>query len=237
MAVGPKVVGSIKTVFTVRVARAQFSGSSLVFDVGDLYLFLAAALVIAVSPGPGLLYVSARSLAGGRDEGLASSFGTGLGGLAHVVAGAVGVSALVVASAEAFTVLKIVGAAYLLWLGIMTLREASVPLSLAVEPKSSRQALRDGFMVEALNPKTAAFFLAFLPQFVDPAQPVALQFVLLGLISVALNTAADVAVACAAAKARSGFVNRPGLIKRLRQGSGVVMFGLGASLLLARRSS
>ena len=207
------------------------------FDASSLSLFLAAALVIAVSPGPGLLYVSARSLAGGRDEGLASSFGTGLGGLVHVVAGAVGVSALIVASAEAFTVLKVVGAAYLVWIGLKTLREASVPVPAAVEAKGPRRALRDGFLVEALNPKTAAFFLAFLPQFVDPLQPVAAQFVILGLISVALNTAADVAVACAAAKARSGFVNRPGLVKRLRQGSGVVMFGLGVSLLFARRSS
>jgi threonine/homoserine/homoserine lactone efflux protein len=91
--------------------------------LGGFALFVAAATVIAVTPGPGIFYVGARALAGGRREGLASSFGTGLGGLVHVVAGAVGLSALVLASAEAFTVLKYAGALYLIWLGVKALRE------------------------------------------------------------------------------------------------------------------
>jgi threonine/homoserine/homoserine lactone efflux protein len=107
-------------------------------------------------------------LAGGRKEGLASSFGTGLGGLVRITAGAVGVSALVLASAEAFALLKIAGATYLVWLGIKTVREARIAIYMRAEPAGARRAFREGIVVEALNPKTAAFFLAFLLQFVDP---------------------------------------------------------------------
>jgi len=92
-------------------------------------------------------------------------------------------------------------------------------------------------MVEALNPKTAAFFLAFIPQFIDPAQPVAPQFIVLGLISVALNTAADVVVTYGCARVQSRLEARPGSIRRIREGAGVLMCGLGLSLLLARKSA
>jgi threonine/homoserine/homoserine lactone efflux protein len=203
-----------------------------------MLLFLVSALVIALTPGPGTFYVAARTLAGGRDEGIASSIGTGLGGLVHIVAGAVGVSALVMASAEAFTALKIAGGLYLIWLGVKTIREASVAVPGHVVAAGAGRALRDGILVEALNPKTAAFFLAFIPQFVEPAQGnVALQFALLGAISVALNTAADIVVVFAAARARGTLTRRPSLIRRLRQGSGAVICGLGVSLVFARRTA
>lgn len=205
-------------------------------DLASLALFFAAALAIAISPGPGLLYVAARTLAGGRNEGLASSFGTGLGGLAHVAAGAIGVSALVLASAEAFTVLKIAGASYLVWLGVKSFREAGIAIETKVAATGAARAFREGIVVEALNPKTAAFFLAFLPQFVDlSVGPVWLQFVVLGLISVTLNTAVDVVVTCLAARARSAAVARPGLLRRLRQGAGLAIASLGLSLFFARR--
>lgn len=205
-------------------------------DSANLALFLLAATAIAVSPGPGIFYVAARTLAGGRNEGLASSFGTGVGGLVHVTAGAVGVSALVLASAEAFTILKIAGALYLVWLGIKTFRESRVVPDIRVEATGSRRAFREGIVVEALNPKTAAFFLAFLPQFVDPgAGTVWLQFLVLGLISVALNTGVDVVVAFLAARARTAAIARPTLLRRLRQGSGLLIASLGLSLLFARR--
>ena len=200
-------------------------------------LFLGAALVIAITPGPGIFYVAARTLAAGRGEGIASSFGTGLGGLVHVVAGAVGVSALVMASAEAFAVLKLVGAAYLVWLGFKTFRSAGqVTEVLDAETSGWHRAFREGVIVEALNPKTAAFFLAFIPQFIDPARgSVAVQFVMLGLISVALNTLADVVVTFLASNVRGSLMGRPQLLVRLRQGSGLVMCGLGATLAVARR--
>jgi threonine/homoserine/homoserine lactone efflux protein len=205
------------------------------FDTANLALFLAAALVVAVTPGPGIFYVAARTLAGGREEGLASSVGTGLGGLVHVVAGAAGVSAVVMASAEAFTVLKFAGALYLVWLGIKTFREARVALPLGVGATGAKRAFREGIVVEALNPKTAAFFLAFIPQFVDPAGGVALQFAALGLVAVILNTAADVVVAFMAARARTALAERPHAIRRIRQGSGAVICGLGVTLAFARR--
>jgi threonine/homoserine/homoserine lactone efflux protein len=199
-------------------------------------LFLLAALVIAAVPGPGIFYVAARTIAGGRKAGIASTFGTALGGLVHVVAGGLGVSAIILASAELFTVLKFAGALYLVWLGIRTFREAGVAQPGPIAPVGAQQAFRDGVVVEALNPKTAAFFLAFVPQFIDPAagHP-ALQFITLGLISVTLNTLADVVVVAIAATARATLSRKPALVRRLRQGSGLFIAGLGLSLALARR--
>jgi threonine/homoserine/homoserine lactone efflux protein len=155
----------------------------------------------------------------------------------HVFAGAVGISALVMASAEAFTFLKIAGAFYLIWLGLKTWREARVVEPTEVQTTGVRRAFREGVVVEALNPKTAAFFLAFIPQFVDPSANVAAQFIVLGLISVVLNTSIDLIVTYWAAKARSGLAKRPSFITRTRQASGAVMCGLGATLLFARRAS
>jgi threonine/homoserine/homoserine lactone efflux protein len=111
-------------------------------DTANIALFLAAALVIAVTPGPGIFYVAARTLAGGRREGLASTIGTGLGGLAHIAAGAVGVSALVMASAEAFALLKLFGSLYLLWLGVKTIREARLKMPAHVALTGPTRALR-----------------------------------------------------------------------------------------------
>jgi threonine/homoserine/homoserine lactone efflux protein len=211
-------------------------------ELTQFLLYVAAALLLAVTPGPGIFYVAARTLAGGRAEGVASSFGTGLGGMVHVLAGSLGVSALVLASAELFTALKLVGAAYLVWIGFHTIqsarREATSALAggTVTPPVGVQQAFREGVLVEALNPKTAAFFLAFVPQFVDPAAgTVAIQFVVLGTISVALNTLADVVVAYAASGIRSGAAARPKLIRRLREGSGAVMIALGLGLALAKR--
>ncbi len=202
----------------------------------DISLFLLAAVVIAAVPGPGIFYVAAKTLSGGRRAGIASTFGTALGGLVHVVAGGIGVSAIILASAQLFTMLKLAGALYLIWLGIRTIREAG---HLPTEPTGAigfRRAFREGIVVEALNPKTAAFFLAFIPQFLEPAagHP-ALQFMTLGLISVTFNTFADVIVIVAASAARAGLVRRPHLVQRLRQGSGLFIAGLGISLALARR--
>jgi threonine/homoserine/homoserine lactone efflux protein len=206
------------------------------FELTSFLLFTAAALVIAVTPGPGIFYVAARTLAGGYAEGVASSFGTGLGGCVHIAAGALGVSALVMASAEAFTLLKLAGAIYLVWLGFKTIREARLDAPSGVATTGAWRAFREGVLVEALNPKTAAFFLAFIPQFVSPAGgSVALQFVVLGLVSVGLNTLVDVVVAFMAARARDGFARGPKIIRRLRETSGLVMCGLGAALALARR--
>jgi threonine/homoserine/homoserine lactone efflux protein len=199
-------------------------------------LFLLAAFIIAAIPGPGIFYVAARTLSGGRAAGIASTFGTALGGLVHVIAGGLGVSAIILASAQLFTALKLVGALYLIWLGIKTFRDTGIAPPEQIEPAGTRRAFRDGVIVEALNPKTAAFFLAFIPQFIEPAMGyVALQFVVLGMISVALNTFADVIVVILASTARANLMRRPQLIQRLRQGSGLFIAGLGLSLALTRR--
>lgn len=208
-------------------------------DLTQFFLYLAAALLLAITPGPGIFYVAARSLAGGRVEGIASSFGTALGGLVHVLAGALGVSALVLASAELFTALKWLGAAYLVWLGVRTMMAArrDIPGADPAPAMGARRAFREGVVVEALNPKTAAFFLAFIPQFLDPsAGPVAVPFIVLGAISVTLNTLADIIVAIGASRIREGAASRPAFIRRLREISGASMIALGAGLALAKRN-
>lgn len=211
-------------------------------DINEFVLYLAAALLFAATPGPGIFYVAARSLAGGRAEGIASSFGTACGGLVHVLAGSIGVSAIVLASAELFTAMKWLGAAYLMWLGLRTIiaaRRDAVQALAGADPAPSMgagRAFREGVVVEALNPKTAAFFLAFIPQFLDPsAGAVAVPFILLGSISVALNTLADIVVAIGASHIREGAATRPAFIRRLREISGASMMALGVGLALAKR--
>jgi len=211
-------------------------------DLAQFALYFAAALLLALTPGPGIFYVAARTLAGGRAEGIASSIGTGIGGMVHVLAGGVGVSAIVLASAELFALLKFLGAGYLAWIGIRTFRAARSGLALPAGHEATatatgaRGALREGILVEALNPKTAAFFLAFVPQFVDPAAgSVGLQFMLLGTVSVVLNTLADIAVAFAAGRLRDGAAARQALVRRLQQASGATMIALGIGLAMARR--
>ncbi|UPY39013.1 LysE family translocator [Sediminicoccus sp. KRV36] len=207
---------------------------------GQLLLFLLAATVLALTPGPGMFYVGARTLAGGLGEGLASTLGTGLGGMVHVLAAAFGLSALILASAEAFTVMKFLGGCYLLWLGWRSWRDAGVllPAHAPLPPLGLRRALREGAVVEALNPKTALFFLAFLPQFVVPDRgDVVAQFLLLGCICVALNTLVDAGVALAAGRVRERLGARQGLLRRLRQGSAGLIMALGLGVLLLRRPS
>jgi threonine/homoserine/homoserine lactone efflux protein len=140
------------------------------------------------------------------------------------------------ASAEAFTLLKMAGALYLIWLGLKTWRQARIAEPTELQTTGVRRGFREAILVEALNPKTAAFFLAFIPQFVDPSANVAAQFVVLGLISVALNTSVDLIVAFWAAKARTGLAKGPSLLTKTRQASGALMCGLGATLLFARRA-
>ena len=212
------------------------------FEPTRMALYVAAALLLAITPGPGIFYVAARTLAGGRSEGVASSLGTGLGGFVHVLAGSLGVSAIVLASAELFNGLKLLGAAYLIWIGLRTClaarRDASAGLSggLAEPSLGAARAFREGVLVEALNPKTAAFFLAFIPQFVSlDAGHVAWQFLVLGGVSVVLNTGVDFAVALLASRVREGVAARPRLMCRLRQASGGAMMTLGIGLALARR--
>jgi threonine/homoserine/homoserine lactone efflux protein len=200
--------------------------------------FLFAAIVLAITPGPGMAYVVARTVAGGRSEGLASCFGTALGGLLHVVAAALGLSLIVAQSALAFNVIKYLGAAYLVYLGIRLLLRRD--RGFTVEPVASRgarRALFEGIVVEALNVKTALFFLAFLPQFVSTGEPLVPQLVLLGSICVGLNTLVDVLAVFAADRLLESGAARAARARWLTRVSGLTMLGLGAYLALFRRQA
>lgn len=205
-------------------------------DATTFGLFLTAALAVAITPGPGIFYVLTRSLKGGRGEGIASSFGNALGGLVHVLAAALGLSAILMTSATAFTVVKFVGAAYLVYLGVHTLlNRGNIYEEASTGDRSPRnsEAFYQGIVAEILNPKAALFFLAFLPQFVNPQGPIVLQILLLGCISVSLNTVVDLVVA--------GFAGTMGKWLResirFRRGqrlfSGCALIGLGAYVAVA----
>src|SRR5271157_2505052 len=195
-------------------------------------IFLGTAILLAIAPGPGMLYVLARTLAGGRREGLLSSLGTFLGGMVHVFAAAAGVSIILAKSAVAFATVKYLGALYLCFLGVRMILDARKGSDISVaELPGRRNPFWQGVATEVLNPKTALFFLSFIPQFVNrSAGHVFLQFVILGTVSVVLNTSADLIVILLAGplgkKIRSSAVFR----RRQRTVAGAIMIGLGTYL-------
>jgi len=200
-------------------------------DAHRFFLFLLAAVILAVTPGPGIFYVLARTLAGGRREGILSSLGTFAGGLIHVLAAALGISAILAASAVAFHTVKFAGAAYLVWLGIRMIRTRNAALPVEASAPS-RGAFGQGILTEALNPKTALFFLSFIPQFIAPQLGhIFLQFLVLGAVSVALNTTADLLVVTLAVPL-GGRLKASAALRRQRMASGIGMIGLGAYVAL-----
>lgn len=203
-----------------------------------LIAFLLAAVVLAITPGPGMAYVVARTVSGGRTEGLASCLGTGVGGMLHVLAGALGISLVVAQSALAFSLLKYAGAAYLVYLGIrLLLRKTAAAEAVKVSSRGVRRAFFEGIAIEALNVKTALFFLAFLPQFVNAGEPPVPQLVLLGTICVFLNTGVDVLAVFAADRIVTSSAARATRARLLTRISGVTMLGLGAWLALTHRQT
>jgi threonine/homoserine/homoserine lactone efflux protein len=205
------------------------------FDSAKLIVFLTTAVLLAIAPGPGMLYVLARSLAGGKREGILSALGTFLGGMVHVFAAALGVSLILARSVIAFATVKYAGAAYLCFLGVRMILDARKPQEaaehLVEHMNAARNPLWQGVATEVLNPKTALFFLSFIPQFVVRANGhVFMQFVTLGTISVVLNTTADLIVIALAGplgeKIRSSAVFR----RRQRTATGAIMIGLGTYL-------
>ena len=197
-------------------------------------IFLGAALLLAVAPGPGMLYVLARSLAGGRREGLLSSLGTFFGGMVHVIGAAAGVSIILAKSAIAFATVKYLGAAYLCFLGIRMIRDARTEMPVDVTAITrERNPFWQGVLTEVLNPKTALFFLSFIPQFVHrEGGHVFAQFVLLGTLSVALNTTADIVVTMLAGPFGERIRRSVRFQRRQRTLTGAIMIGLGAYLAL-----
>jgi threonine/homoserine/homoserine lactone efflux protein len=195
-------------------------------------LFAAASTALLLIPGPAVVYIVTQSAESGRSAGLASVAGIHVGTFVHILAAAVGLSALIVASATAFTAVKLAGVAYLVYLGIRKLLERPRPNE-AEPPAPLRRVFVRGTVVNVLNPKTALFFLAFLPQFVDAQRgAVWSQVVLLGLVFVALGLVSDSAYALAGDAVGSLLRRRATAARRI---SGCIYVGLGALAALARR--
>ena len=204
-------------------------------DRTNLALFLSAALILAITPGPGMLYVLGRTLHEGRREGVLSALGTLVGGSFHVVAAAFGLSAILATSAIAFAIVRYAGAAYLVYLGIAMLRSRRMEIEVADEAGTSHGHFLQGITTEVLNPKTALFFLSFIPQFVKPSRGhLITQFLVLGAISVALNTVADLIVVVLAGAVAHKLKDNPTFTRRQRTVSGVGMIGLGAYVAVSK---
>ena len=205
-------------------------------DASTFLLFAAASLAFLAIPGPSVFYIVTRSLAQGRRAGVTSMLGVQAGGLVHVVAAAIGVSAVIASSAAAFTVVKYAGAAYLIVLGVRKLLSSG-----SVEPDpeprgeaSSRHLFWHGVVVNVLNPKTALFFLAFLPQFIDPdAGPVAPQMLVLGTMLVGLGVLSDGTYALVAARAGQRLRATASARRLLDRVSGAIFVALGVVAAVA----
>jgi len=195
----------------------------------DLLLFMTAAVVLLLIPGPAVLYIVARSVDQGRKAGLASSSGIATGGLVHVVAATFGLSALLVSSATAYSLVKYAGAAYLFYLGIKKFRECPTGNNIThVQPVPLRRVYAQGVLVNVLNPKTAIFFFAFLPQFVNPMRGhVALQFFALGMLFTVMGFTSDSIWALTAGSAAGWLRRNRTFIENQHYVSGTVYMGLG----------
>jgi threonine/homoserine/homoserine lactone efflux protein len=202
-------------------------------DADALWLFSLATLALLLVPGPAVLYIVAQSVDHGRLAGLVAVAGVHLGTLVHTLAAAIGLSALIVSSAVAFSVVKYAGAAYLVYLGIRRLFERAEPRDVVVRDQPLAQLFWRGAVVNVLNPKTALFFFAFLPQFVDPDKTVWTQVIVFGFVFVALGFLSDGLYALTAGTLGRWLRRRPGI---LRWGSGSVYIGLGAATALSRRA-
>ena len=207
-------------------------------DSSHLALFVSTTVLLLIIPGPAVLYIVAQSVEHGRRAGLAAVGGIHVGSTVHVAAATVGLSALLVSSAVAFSAVKLVGAAYLIFLGVQRLigrgEEGGSPN--AAEPHLGR-IFRQGIVVNVLNPKTALFFFAFLPQFVDPAHSAAPQIALLGLLWILVGLCTDGLYALLSGSVGAAVRRRPGFARVQRAVTGIVLIGLGiAAALTGRRT-
>ncbi|WP_313026573.1 LysE family translocator [Pseudomonas lopnurensis] len=203
-------------------------------------VFFSAALALNISPGPDLFYVLSRTFSGGRRIGMISACGVCSGALVHVLFAALGISAILATSALAFALVKYVGAAYLLYLGIQALRSAGSGASLEIKagPRTSAwRAYRQGVLVDLLNPKAAIFFMAFLPQFVRPEHgAVPLQLLVLGVLVVLVAIVVECGLVLLAARATTALRNNRTLSQWLDRVLGSILIGLGVRLGLSERA-
>jgi threonine/homoserine/homoserine lactone efflux protein len=201
-----------------------------------LLVFAAAGLALLLVPGPAVLYIVTRSVSQGRGAGLVSVLGVHVGSVVHVAAAALGLSALLASSATAFAVVRYAGAAYLVWLGVQKLRSRGHVATPTGEPAAATRGrlFAQGIVVNVLNPKTALFFLAFLPQFVHPDRgPVAVQILVLGACFIGLGMLSDSGYAVLAGALAGRLRRTVRARRRLDRASGVVFLGLGAGAALA----
>lgn len=206
-------------------------GCFIVLDIFQLSLFIGSTIVLLITPGPSVLYIVARSIDQGRAAGLVSVAGVQTASLLHTIAGACGISALLMASATVFTIVKYLGAVYLIYLGVRKLlsREQFQP-SETINPKKLTSIFYEGVVVNLLNPKTALFFLAFFPQFINPSNgSVALQFIVLGLMFTLMALISDSLYALLASSFRHWFTNNPFALKSQHYVTGGLYIFLGAA--------
>jgi len=192
-----------------------------------LLAFLAAAFILAVTPGPGVVYIVTRTLAQGRTCGLASVAGVALGNFGNAAAAAVGLAALLAASATAFDLVKFAGATYLFYLGVQALRSKPSGAPAATAPLGNWQVLRQGLLVALLNPKTTLFFAAFLPQFMQPTATPVLQALALSAIFVAVAAASDSGYVLLASILAPALQTSRGAVGLGRYVAAIVYFALG----------
>lgn len=209
--------------------------------IHDLWLFVAAGLLLNITPGPDMALVIARSTRQGTRSGIAAALGVGAGAFVHIAAAAIGLSALLMTSALAFSILKWIGAAYLVWVGLHMLRSAggaAAAGSVAATPLTGqwRASFVQGFLTNVFNPKVAIFFLAFLPQFIDADAPsTALAFATLGLIFNVTGTLWNVGVAIAASRVNRSLESGTGATW-LQRAIGALFIGVGIKLALTERA-
>lgn len=206
----------------------------------QLLFFVSAALVLLAIPGPAVLYIVGRSIGQGRNAGFVSALGIGVGTLVHTASAAVGLSALLVSSATAFSVVKYLGAAYLVFLGIQRLRSQE-SLAAAGDPAAPRASLTrvftQGIVVNILNPKTALFFFAFIPQFIDPARGhVAMQIASLGVLFACMGTTSDSVWAFFSSSVAGWLRGNPHWMRNERYVSGGILISLGLATAFAGSS-
>jgi len=206
-------------------------------DSATLLAFMAVVVGLFLIPGPAVLLVLARGTSGGRAVGIATGLGIALGDLVHTLFATVGLSAVLMTSALAFNLVKYAGAAYLVYLGIKALLEKSDALALpAAKRVRPIQAFRQAILTEVLNPKTALFFLAFLPQFVRPAKGgVAWQLFELGGVEVAMSIVYTSLIACAAGAVGRWLIRHPGIGRWQGKVIGTIYVGLGLKLAAQQR--
>ncbi|MBN2303475.1 MAG: LysE family translocator [Anaerolineae bacterium] len=204
-------------------------------DLPTLTIFLAATMLLLITPGPAVLYIITRSIDQGRTAGVVSALGVGTGTMFHVAGASLGLSAILVSSALAYSVVKYLGAAYLIYLGIRKFLEKSELEQPTLNGhKSLSRIFRQGVVVNILNPKTALFFFAFLPQFVDPARgTVALQVLFLGLLFVGLGIFSDSAYALVAGTAGHWLKNSAAFLRGQRYFAGTIYVALGLTTALS----